>query len=61
MIIVVYAVHILYYAGSQNYCKDAYKSIHKPAFIWDFSSVGLEHQPSKLKVIGLSPISLIRI
>lgn len=39
MAIVVYAVHILYLAGSQNYCEDACKSIHKPAFICDCSSV----------------------
>ena len=39
MIIVVYAVHILSFAGSQSYCKDACNSIHKPAIICDCSSV----------------------
>ena len=33
MIIVVYAVRILYSTGSQSYCKDACKSIHKPVII----------------------------
>lgn len=48
MIIVVYAIHILSFAGSQNYCKDACKSIHKPAIISPRSSVGLERQTSNL-------------
>lgn len=48
MIIVIYDAHILSFAGSQNYCKDACKSIHKPAIINPRSSVGLERQTSNL-------------
>ena len=48
MIVVVYDVHILYFAGSQDCCKDACKSIHKPAIISPRSSVGLERQTSNL-------------
>ena len=54
MIVVVYDVHILYFAGSQDCCKDACKSIHKPAIISPRSSVGLERQTSNLLRSSLS-------
>ena len=56
MIIVIYDAHILSFAGSQNYCKDACKS-YTSQLLYVIVAQLVEHLTFNQRVVGLSPIS----